>query len=66
MELEYWALVDIPRQDRQEPVGTYVLRCAAALEKAMEGAKTAAKHQQDEDTHKELMDRLGGIQNEIL
>lgn len=54
LDTDYWVLVDIPKQEKQEQVSTYVLRCCSALEKAAEirvgeGGKTKAEKQAEEE-----------------
>jgi len=56
-------LVDTPKQEKQEPVPTYVLRVCIALEKSQkpgEGVKTSAKLAEEEGRRRERTDRLAG------
>ncbi|KAI5702602.1 hypothetical protein M8J75_001989 [Diaphorina citri] len=61
LETEYWKLVDIPKQEKQETVPAFVLRACAIMEKTQksgEGVKTAAKMAEEEDKKRERLDRL--------
>ena len=61
LETQYWLLVELPKQEKQEPVPVYVLRACATLEKNQksgEGVKTSAKIAEEEDKRRERMDRL--------
>ncbi|KAI5739528.1 hypothetical protein M8J77_020341 [Diaphorina citri] len=63
LETEYWKLVDIPKQEKQETVPAFVLRACAIMEKTQksgEGVKTAAKMAEEEDKKRERLDRLCG------
>ncbi|CAG0891766.1 unnamed protein product [Darwinula stevensoni] len=72
LDAQYWALMDIPRQEKQEAVSAYVLRACATLQtltKAGEGFKTSAKVAEEEERRRELQARLdvmttGEIDNE--
>ncbi|KAK2726263.1 hypothetical protein QYM36_000651 [Artemia franciscana] len=64
LEAQYWLLVDTPKQEKQEPVPTYVLRVCIALEKSQkpgEGVKTSAKLAEEEGRRRERTDRLAGL-----
>ncbi|PSN34089.1 hypothetical protein C0J52_26569 [Blattella germanica] len=46
LETQYWTLVDIPKQEKQETVPVFVLRACSIMEKTQksgEGVKTSAK-----------------------
>ena len=61
LETQYWALVEIPKQDKQEPVPAYVLRACATLEKTQkpgEGVKTSAKLAEEDEKRRERKARL--------
>ena len=61
METQYWTLVDIPRQEKQETVPAFVLRACAIMEKTQksgEGVKTSAKLAEEAENRRERMDRL--------
>lgn len=36
---QYWVLVEIPKQEKQESLSNYVLRCCTSIEKAVEQNK---------------------------
>lgn len=66
METQYWILVDIPRQEKQETVPAFVLRACAIMEKThktCEGIKSFAKFAGEDaaENKKERIDRLEGI-----
>ncbi|CAM1332025.1 Uncharacterised protein g10749 [Pycnogonum litorale] len=63
LDSQYWILVQIPKQEKQEQVTTYVLRACCALEKssetrAGEGVKTQAKKNTEEAAKKERRVKL--------
>lgn len=61
LETEYWKLVDIPKQEKQETVPAFVLRACALMEKTQktgEGVKTATKLAEEEEKKRERLDRL--------
>lgn len=63
LETQYWALVEIPKQEKQETVPAFVLRACAIMEKTQksgEGVKTAAKIAEEEERRKERLERLSG------
>lgn len=63
LETQYWTLVDIPKQEKQETVPAFVLRACAIMEKTQksgEGVKTAAKIAEEEEKRKERLERLSG------
>lgn len=63
METQYWTLIDIPRQEKQETVPSYVMRACAIMEKTQksgEGVKTSAKLAEEAAEKRERMERLEG------
>ena len=61
METQYWALIDIPRQEKQETVPSYVMRACSIMEKTQksgEGVKTSAKLAEEAAEKRERMERL--------
>lgn len=58
LETQYWTLVDIPKQEKQETVPAFVLRACAIMEKTQksgEGVKTSAKLAEEaQDKHKRI------------
>lgn len=61
LESQYWTLVDIPKQEKQETVPAFVLRACSIMEKTQksgEGVKTAAKLAEEAEKRKELLERL--------
>lgn len=61
LEMQYWLLVELPKQEKQEPVPLYVLRACATLEKTQkpgEGIKTTAKLADEEEKRRERIERL--------
>ena len=63
LETEYWKLLNVPKQEKQEPVGTYVLRACVALEKVQ--LKPSEKASVDnEERIREEKERLEGERNE--
>ncbi|XP_066904881.1 uncharacterized protein [Halyomorpha halys] len=64
LETQYWTLVDIPKQEKQETVPAFVLRACAIMEKTQksgEGVKTAAKIAEEEEKRKERLERLSDM-----
>ncbi|RZF48351.1 hypothetical protein LSTR_LSTR007518 [Laodelphax striatellus] len=64
LETQYWTLVDIPRQEKQETVPAFVLRACTIMEKTQksgEGVKTAAKLAEEEEKRKERLERLSDM-----
>ncbi|ODN05993.1 Transforming acidic coiled-coil-containing protein 2 [Orchesella cincta] len=57
LETQYWTLLDVPKQEKAEPVGCYVLRACSALEKVQlkQIEKAAAEN---EDRLREEKERL--------
>ena len=63
METQYWTLVDIPRQEKQETVPAFVLRACAIMEKTHksgEGVKTTARLAEEAESKRERIERLEG------
>ncbi|XP_023727434.1 uncharacterized protein LOC111875422 isoform X1 [Cryptotermes secundus] len=61
LETQYWTLVDIPKQEKQETVPAFVLRACAIMEKTQksgEGVKTSAKLAEEAENRRERIDRL--------
>ncbi|XP_034952128.1 uncharacterized protein [Chelonus insularis] len=61
LETQYWTLVDIPRQEKQETVPSFVLRACAIIEKAQksgESTKTSARLIEEAENKRERIDRL--------
>jgi hypothetical protein len=68
LETQYWTLVEIPKQEKQETVPSFVLRACGIVEKSQksgEGVKSAAKLAEEDEKKRERIDRLCGkrIQN---
>lgn len=66
LDSQYWILVQIPKQEKQEQVTTYVLRACIALEKSSEtrvgdGVKTQAKKSAEDAAKKDRRQKLEGI-----
>lgn len=61
LETQYWTLVEIPRQEKQETVPSYVMRACAIMEKTQksgEGVKTSTKLAEEAAEKKERLERL--------
>lgn len=61
LETQYWTLIDIPRQEKQETVPSYVMRACAIMEKTQksgEGVKTSAKLAEEAAEKRERLERL--------
>ena len=58
LETQYWSLVEVPRQEKTEPLPTFVLRACAVLERT-KVTRDGAADDEDEETL-DLIDRLGG------
>lgn len=61
LETQYWTLVDIPKQEKQETVPAFVLRACSIMEKTQksgEGVKTSAKLAEEAQEKRERIDRL--------
>ncbi|XP_076289641.1 uncharacterized protein LOC143213558 isoform X2 [Lasioglossum baleicum] len=60
LEAQYWTLIDIPKQEKQETVPAFVLRACSIMEKTLksgEGVKTNARLA-DGSENKQLVERL--------
>lgn len=62
LDTQYWVLLELPRQEKQEQVNAYVLRACATLEKASESRTqdAAARATADEEA-RERKQRLDGM-----
>lgn len=63
LETQYWTLVEIPKQEKQETVPSFVLRACGIVEKSQkssEGVKSTAKMAEEDDKKRERIDRLCG------
>lgn len=64
LDTQYWLLLDIPKQEKQEQVTTYVLRTCTCLEKAGESRTVDCQKpkntQEEEAIAKERKARLDG------
>ena len=61
LETQYWTLVDIPRQEKQETVPAFVLRACTIMEKSHksgEGVKTSARLAEEAESKRERIERL--------
>lgn len=61
LETQYWTLVDIPKQEKQETVPSYVMRACSIMEKTQksgDGVKTSARLAEEASDRKERMERL--------
>lgn len=59
--MQYWLLVELPKQEKQELVPVYVLRACTTLEKTQkpgEGVKTTAKIAEEDEKRRERLERL--------
>ncbi|XP_015188949.1 PREDICTED: uncharacterized protein LOC107073053 isoform X1 [Polistes dominula] len=69
LETQYWTLVDIPRQEKQETVLAFVLRACSIMEKTHksgEGVKTSARLAEEAETKRERIERLEGLTTAII
>ncbi|RWS24274.1 uncharacterized protein B4U80_01296, partial [Leptotrombidium deliense] len=57
LDTQYWVLIEIPKQDKQEPANSYVMRCCSVLEKStnsrIDGKSQTTKQAEDEGKEKE-------------
>lgn len=63
LETQYWTLVEIPKQEKQETVPSFVLRACGIVEKSQksgEGVKSSAKLAEEDEKKRERIDRLCG------
>lgn len=61
LETQYWTLVDIPKQEKQETVPSFVMRACSIMEKTQksgEGVKTSARIAEEAAEKKERAERL--------
>ncbi|VVC33361.1 Hypothetical protein CINCED_3A002205 [Cinara cedri] len=61
LETQYWTLVEIPKQEKQETVPSFVLRACGIVEKSQksgDGVKSNAKLAEEEEKKRERIDRL--------
>ncbi|XP_029343022.1 uncharacterized protein LOC100161256 isoform X2 [Acyrthosiphon pisum] len=61
LETQYWTLVEIPKQEKQETVPSFVLRACGIVEKSQksgEGVKSTAKIAEEDEKKRERIDRL--------
>ncbi|XP_030755605.1 uncharacterized protein LOC115881978 [Sitophilus oryzae] len=61
LETQYWTLVDIPKQEKQETVPAFVLRACSIMEKTQksgDGVKTSTKLAEEAQEKKERIERL--------
>ncbi|ENN74935.1 hypothetical protein YQE_08513, partial [Dendroctonus ponderosae] len=61
LETQYWTLVDIPKQEKQETVPAFVLRACSIMEKTQksgEGVKTSTRLAEEAVEKKERIERL--------
>ena len=66
LETQYWSLVDIPKQEKQETVPAFVLRACSIMEKSQksgEGVKTSSRLAEEADSKRERIDRLESQSN---
>ncbi|XP_015439296.1 PREDICTED: uncharacterized protein LOC107194220 isoform X1 [Dufourea novaeangliae] len=64
LETQYWTLVDIPKQEKQETVPAFVLRACSIMEKSHksgEGVKTTARLAEEVENKRERIERLEGM-----
>ncbi|KAG0726205.1 hypothetical protein GWK47_004404 [Chionoecetes opilio] len=64
LETEYWQLLEVPRQEKQEPVLAYVLRASSIVEKSQrshEQAEKTNRADQEEERQRENAQRLNGM-----
>lgn len=69
LETQYWTLVEIPKQEKQETVPSFVLRACGIVEKSQksgEGVKSTAKLAEEDDKKRERIDRLCGKYTNFL
>lgn len=59
METQYWTLVEIPKQEKQETVPAFVMRACSIMEKTQKSEnKTPQKLQEEAAEKKERLERL--------
>jgi hypothetical protein len=64
LDTQYWILLDVPKQEKQEQVTTYFLRTCSSLEKAGDSKTVDGAYQpkpaEEEEKAKERRQRLEG------
>lgn len=66
LDVQYWLLVEVPKQEKQETVPNYVMRACASLEKSVETKAGETAKQEDEARMRDRLARLEGkTQNHI-
>ena len=59
LETQYWTLVEIPKQEKQETVPSFVMRACTIMEKTQKSEqKTAQKLSEEAAEKKERLERL--------
>ncbi|CAB3381645.1 uncharacterized protein LOC135946060 isoform X1 [Cloeon dipterum] len=61
LETQYWTLVDIPKQEKQETVPAFVLRACSIMEKTQksgESVKSSARMAEEEEKRRDNRERL--------
>lgn len=69
LETQYWTLVEIPKQEKQETVPSYVMRTCSIVEKTQksgEGVKTSARLAEEAIERRERLDRLEAMTTAII
>lgn len=62
LDTQYWVLLELPRQEKQEQVNAYVLRACATLEKASESrTQDASARAAAEEALRDRKQRLDGM-----
>ena len=61
LEQQYWTLLEVPKQDKQEAVSSYVLRACSALEKVQVKPADRDKPMESEEKIREEKERLEGL-----
>ncbi|XP_069957348.1 uncharacterized protein [Cherax quadricarinatus] len=65
LETEYWQMLEVPRQEKQEPVLSYVLRACSIIEKSQrsqeQAEKARAADEEEEERKRENAQRLNGM-----
>ena len=63
LETEYWQLLEVPKQEKQEPVLNYVLRACSIMEKSQRSSESNEKVRrisEDEERKRTNAERLNG------
>lgn len=58
LDVQYWLLVEVPKQEKQETVPNYVMRACASLEKSVETKAGETAKQEDEARMRDRLARL--------